>query len=297
MRNLHYITTFLLLAELNNFSQAAKKLNLSTTAVSKQIKALEEEMGEQLFIRTTRKVELTEFGQAFLVECEALVDKVDQIEEFIAARKSVPQGTLHIVCAFSLGHDLLMTHLAKFNELYPDIKLNIEFSENTTGLDQAYGDIHFAYGEHPGVTDDMRYQKLFSVRHKLVAAPCYLQQHEAINSASDLHGHCFMNLNLRKPLDSFTLASGELVLTPKPNIIMNNFSSLTQACVEGMGITLSADLFVDELIEKGQLVPVLPDLDYRSLEVFLFYRATKYELPKVKVFVDFYREQALVEGL
>jgi DNA-binding transcriptional LysR family regulator len=182
----------------------------------------------------------------------------------------------------------LLEYLPEFCQLYPEITLNIEYSENTTGITEKYGDIHFAYPIHQGVTDEMRYRYLFKVKHMLSAAPSYLKKHRSIKTTKDLLAHQYINLDLRDPLDAFSLANGKTIAMPKPYLVMNNFNALLQACVNGMGLLLTADKFAQPYLDSGKLVSVLPKLNYRQLDIYIFYRAMKYELPKVRAFVDFY---------
>lgn len=290
MRNLQVINTFLLLAEQKSFNRVAAKLNVSVTAVSKQIKMFEQELGEQLFIRTTRKVNLTDFGASLLQHCQALVNKVDDIDSFILSQKAVPQGKLDIVCAQTTGLTLLLEHLPEFSQRFEKIDLNIEFQENTTGNQIEYGDIHFAYPIHGGITDDMRSRYLFTLKHMLCASPAYLENNSPISKAKDLMRHKIMNLDLRS-FDHFSLSNNKKINLPKPHLVMNNFQALMQACVAGMGLMLTADRYAQPYLDSGELVRVLPDLAYRDFDIYLFYRAMKYELPKVRAFVDFYSEK------
>ena len=290
MWNLQAINTFLLLAEYKSFVGVAAKLNLSVTAVSKQIKTFEQELGEQLFVRTTRKVNLTDFGASLLQHCQALVDKIDDIDSFIVSQKIVPQGKLDIVCSQTTGKKLLLEHLPEFSARYPKINLNIEFQENTTGRQIEFGDIHFAYATHEGVTDDMRSRYLFTLRHMLCASPEYLEKNSPIKTAKDLMQHKIVNLDLRAQ-DHFRLSSNKKINLPTPYLVMNSFEALMQSCIDGMGVMLTVDRYTQPYLESGALVPVLPALAYRELDIYLFYRAMKYELPKVRAFVDFYSEK------
>lgn len=288
MKTIAQIETFILLADMKNFNKVADKLDISTTAVSKQIKALEKNLDKQLFIRTTRKVELTEFGELFLLHCRELMEKVEDIEAFITLKKNVPQGKLKIICSLTLGKDLLLKYLPQFIEKYPLIDLVIEFSEDTRTKKFENWDIHFAFADDVGFTDNMRYRKLFTVSQLLCASPNYLKKYKKISTIDDLIDHKFITLNLRKPNNEIKLVKNKIVKTPTPSIIMNNFSALTEACVSGMGILLIGDYIAKPYLESGKLVKVLPDLSYKKFDIYLFYRAMKYELPKVKAFVDFY---------
>ena len=134
----------------------------------------------------------------------------------------------------------------------------------------------------------MRCKKIFSLQHVLVAAPDYLKKYGKVESVEDLQKHKFINLNLRQPIDEIKQVKGKNIKTPYPYIIANNYEILNQLCVNGAGILLSSDFKSKKLIERGDLIQLLPNLDYLSFEICIFYRAMKYELPKVRVFIDFF---------
>ena len=291
MKNLQNIDTFLLLSELGQFNKVAKRLNLSVTAISKQISNLEDRLGEDLFIRTTRKVQLTDFGESLYQHCQELSKKIDELDEFIAAKREVPCGNLVVSCSSHTGRDILMDHINEFTKLYPEITLHIRFSEVVDSSDNLNADIYFAFAAHHGQHNDMRCKKLFTINHLLCASPQYLQEHGPIHTIEDLSSQQFINFEVRKPIDEIRQANSKAIKTPHPYIIMNRYDELNQLCLDGCGLFLSTNYHAKSHLEAGELVAVLPDLDYCPMDICIFYRMMKYELPKVRAFIDFFAEK------
>lgn len=288
MRNLQHINTFLLLAELGQFNKVAKQLNLSVTAVSKQIRNFEDQLGEDLFIRTTRRVILTDFGQSLYQHCQGLNGKLRELDEFIATKRETPRGNLMISCSLHTGKQILLDNIQEFCALYPDINLKVNFNEMIDSHDQDNADIHFAYAAHHTSHQDMRYKKVFSLQHVLVAAPSYLKKYGKVETIADLQQHKFINLSLRHPIDEIKQSKSKNIKIPYPYIIANNYEALNQLCLNGAGIMLSANFQTKTHIETGDLIQLLPNLDYLHFDICIFYRAMKYEIPKVRVFIDFF---------
>lgn len=290
MQNYKQILAFLAVAENNSFNRAATKLSLSTMAVSKQIKNLEETINEQLFHRTTRHVELSEFGESFYQQCKELEKHWQDVTDFIESHRIEPQGKLTVVCSHALGQEHLLSRIEEFYELYPKIQLEIHLTEEPTlhFLQDLSADILFGFAELPTITDGLRHRSLYPVKNMLYASPKFIEEFGQPKSAEDLINYKFITHALRQPDNIIKLKRDEQVITSKPTLIMNSFLALMRACADGVGIFLGADVLAEPYLEKGELVEVLPDLPYRCYNMQLFYRATNYEQPAMRAFVDFY---------
>lgn len=290
MNNFKQIVSFLKVAETQSFTQAADKLHLSTMAVSKQVKNLEHSIKEQLLIRSTRQVHLTEFGERFYQQCKLLEQHWQELDAFINSHKLEPQGKLKVGISRAFGKNLFMKKLKSFNEAYPKIELDIQFSEEPKVIEfqESQLDILFGFPELPGITDNLKYRRLYTTKNVLCASKAFVKKHGEPKRVEDLVNFKFLNHSFREPSNRIPLANGETVLTAKPEIIMNSFESLTEACCNGLGIFLTGDLLVERHLAEGSLVALLPHLNYRTFELNLFYRPMNYEQPNIRAFVDFY---------
>lgn len=292
MDNIAQIQCFIKVAELKSFSKAADELHITTTAVSKQIKNLETEIGEQLFVRTTRSVSLTEFGEHLYDRCKALEKQLLNINQFIESKKETPQGKLKVLVSTILSKSFVLKHLSAFIDRYPDIRLELIFSEEGLDLRREDIDIMVGFPLVSPATDVLRYRKMYSAKNILCASKSFIKKFGRPEKAEDLLNFKFITHTLRKPGNRLPLADGSWISCAEPILYMDNFEALNQACLDGIGIFLSGDVTVNDLIAKGDLVELLPQYEFRSYEIFIFYRAYDYELPKIRAFIDFYLKKS-----
>ena len=288
MKNLKQIKAFILVSELNSFKLAAEKLFISTTAVSKQIQVLESQLDEQLFIRTTRHIKLTEFGKQYYQLCKNIEKNIEELDSFTYSKKIEPQGKLNILIQNSAAKLYVLSHLKTFMDLYPKIELIFEFSERKLDLNKENFDIIISYALSTNTDESLSHKKIMTMKHILCAAPSYIKKYNMPKDSSALIDYKFLMHSLRVPDHFFTLADGKQVLIAKPYIKMNDFEAMIKACCDGLGIILTLDLLVKDRLEKKELVSILPNLNYQNFDLFLYYHSTKYEQSAVRVFCEYF---------
>lgn len=278
---------FLKVAEMGSFSKAAQALGVTTTAVSKQVKSLECSLGEQLFRRTTRRVFLTEFGERLFDRGERVKGELDSFDVFIASNRDEPEGSLKVLVNNALSKSFILEHLKEYVEAYPRVSLDILFSDGDQLFEDESIDVMVGFPMLGISKDPLKYHKLFDCDNILVATPEYVEKYGALQKIEDLLTARIITHTLRKPAHLIPLDDGSFVTTSQPILRMNDFAALTQACVDGLGVFLAGDVMVDAELKSGQLLRFLPELRLRRFEIFLFYRAYDYELPKIRSLVDF----------
>ncbi|WP_131782164.1 LysR family transcriptional regulator [Legionella gresilensis] len=286
--NHNQIKCFLKVAELGNFTLAAHNLHLTTTAISKQIKNLEQNLREQLFQRSTRQVKLTEFGILFYQRCKLIANEIESIEHFVESSKEIPQGELKILVSTITSKDWILKHLHSFMNHYPKINLEIIFSEEDADLARDDIDIMVGFPVIPPVTEALKYKKLFQTNNILCGSKEFIAYYGKPETANELLHYKIISHTLRKPANFLPLANGNQLPCANPILYMNNFDALNQACLAGIGLFLTGDTLVKHWLESGDLIQVLPQYQFRQYEIFIFYRAYNYELPKIRVFLNFF---------
>jgi DNA-binding transcriptional LysR family regulator len=248
-------------------------------------------IGEQLFVRSTRQVTLTEFGEGFYQQCKSVEEHWQSLGGFLQSHKAEPQGKLKIaVSSRTLGLEQLFKKLDAFTSAYPQIELDINvIEEPTLASEKDPADILFGFSELPGITDNLKYKHLSTTRNILCASPAFIKKYGMPKKAEDLVNYKFINHSLRNPSNVIKLADGKEVITAKPHIVINSFEALTELCAQGLGIFLTGESLANEKIAQKKLVSILPDLAYREFKVYLFYRPMMYEQANVRAFVDFYK--------
>ncbi|STX27695.1 transcriptional regulator [Legionella beliardensis] len=287
------IKCFLKAVELGSFSLAAQALHLTPTAISKQIKNLEQNIGEQLFQRTTRQVRLTEFGLLFYQHCKPIEEEIASLNHFIESSRDVPQGELKILVSTITSKAWVLKHLQAFMATYPKLYLEIIFSEEDADLAREDIDIMVGFPTIPPATEHLKYRKMLTTHNILCASKEFVAQYGKPETAEQLPQYKIISHTLRRPAYFLPLADGNQLPCAKPILYMNNFDALNQACLAGIGLFLTGDILVKQWLNRGDLIQVLPQYKFRQYDIFIFYRAYDYELPKIRVFLDFFTKNNL----
>ncbi len=281
---------FIKAAEFKHFALAAKSLNISPTALSKQIKVLEQQLAMQLFVRTTRQVFLTEFGELLYKRCKKIHQEMLQLNQFIENKKGKPQGQLKVLVSTILAQSFVLKNLNNFRAKYPDVELELIFTEDDAALNDKNADVMVGFPEIAPFTNDLKYRKMYKVSNILCASPKYIKNYGMPLKETDLLNTPLISHTLREPYHALPLANGNCIEISKPVLLMNNFNCLNRACIDGHGAFLTGDILVEKYLNSGELIKILPNIKFRSYEIYIFYQPCDYEIPKVRAFVDFYHQ-------
>ena len=181
------ISEFVAVAEASNFTQAAKKLLISTAQVSRQVSELEQRLNTKLFYRTTRKVTLTEEGQLFYQQCRSILEGLEVAERSLTNLQSLPQGKIKISAPVTYGERHIIPLVNQFLIRYPQVEIEVQLSNQRINLiDEGY-DLAIRLGQ---LDDSSLIAKRISSRqHFLCASPSYIQQHGKPETITDLKQH------------------------------------------------------------------------------------------------------------
>ncbi|WP_158617408.1 LysR substrate-binding domain-containing protein [Legionella sp. km772] len=182
----------------------------------------------------------------------------------------------------------VLSHLNDFVCMYPQIELELVFSEEDEALGRPEFDIMIGFPVIPPLTEALKYRKMYTINNILCASKSFVERYGQPVIAEDLPRFKIISHTLRKPAHFLTLASGEQIYCGKPILYMNQFSALNQACLDGVGIFLTGDSLVQTWLDSGDLIQLLPHYEFRQHDIYMFYRAYDYELPKIRVLLDFF---------
>lgn len=242
-----------------SLSAAARRLGISTSAVSQQLRVLEQAHGVMLLHRTTRKISLTEAGARLADHCQAMVDAADRARQQLTLARDAPEGELRISAPVGFARHVAPA-LAPLLAAHPRLTLRLLVDDAMIDLVDARVDLAVRAGRLADSTWVAR--RLCSFETLLCAAPAYLARAGAPQRPADLLGHQWiggprtgqaLQLELRGP------GGAAEHLRVEPRAMSNNQLSLQQLCVAGLGLTLSVRADVDDELRSGRLVPVLPD--------------------------------------
>ncbi|WP_241622644.1 LysR family transcriptional regulator [Rosenbergiella australiborealis] len=272
-------------AEEASFTKAADRLDLPTSTLSRRIAALEEQLGERLFIRTTRKMTITPFGQAILRHTQQMASELTAIDALIEHRNVLPSGKLRVSLPSDFTQELISQFLAEFIATYPQIHLDIDVSQRRVDLITEGFDLALRIGV---LADDatLAARLLGYFELGLYAAPGYLRETAVISTPDDLLSHHLLRLHSdRGAVELFHGQhswQGELAtktVANSPNILVN-------LALRGAGITRIAAHSARSYVESGQLIRILPEWQSKKRPVWIVFPGTRLMPSRTRLFID-----------
>lgn len=295
MDRLGSVDAFVRAAELRNFSEVGRQLGISSSAVGKAISRLEERLGVRLFHRSTRSITLTPEGQLFLSRCLRIVDELEAAESELSAASS-PKGQLRV--SMPLVETLLLPVLSSFVREYPDIRLELDFSDRMVNVIDEGFDVVVRTGE---ATDSRLMTRALGYYTPLiVAAPVYLSRRGVPKVPDDLHKHaCMLH---RYPstgkVDRWLLRDGNNVLEMDlpPLLTATTVEPLIAFAEQGLGLAYIPNFLVRQQLADGRLVPVLPGYATDRKVFRAVWPSGRHLSPKIRVFVNYMAKHLFPEG-
>lgn len=286
--NSKHLKLFVRLAATHNITLAGRKLGLSPAVASSYISRLEEALGVRLFHRTTRKVSLTEDGEAFFPHAEEVLSSIEAARASVGAGRALPGGTLRVTAPASFGRMHLMPAMKDFLARYPDLTVDIRFTDTIVDLVEGGFDIAI---RDAGLKDStLIARKLAPDKRIVCASPGYLAKFGEPSSPHDLRNHQCISLT---GLETWKLdtPNGHLSIKTKGRLRTNNGDAVRDACVNGLGIAMNATWSVYQHLKRGELVQILRDCPLVSdAAIWAVYPTSRLLAPKVRVFIDYLTE-------
>lgn len=275
-------------ADLGSFSRAADKVGLPKSTVSRRLAALEQQLGERLLLRTTRRQTLTEFGALLLEHARQVVAEVEAVAALRERRQAVPSGRLRVSMPSDLASLMLADHLAAFAATYPEVSLELDLSARRVDLLSEGFDLAVRMGDLP--SDSLlaaRRLKVLSVG--LYAAPGYLAEHGHPQAPQDLAAHqCVRLLGRQGEPASWVLTQGDVRWedVPPGRLAANSPETLLRLARAGAGIAAVPDVFATSDVQRGSLVRVMADWAMPAQAASAVFPERKLMPPKTRVFID-----------
>ena len=283
---------FARIVETGSFSQAALRVDLPKSTVSRRIALLEAKLGERLLQRTTRKLVLTEFGASLLEHARKVVDEVEAAAALVQHRQLAPSGRLRISMPSDFAN-LGLTHLiARFIERYPAIRLELDLSPRRVDLVGENFDIAIRMGDLPE-DSTLHARRVALERIALYAAPSYIARRGMPCHPDELLEHDLLCLATRNGgVQPWQLTRGKTVWQRDlpARLAANSPDLLARIACAGTGIAASSDLFAEVHVEKGELVPVLPEWTLPNVTGWAVFPGRRLMPAKTRVFLDMMEE-------
>jgi DNA-binding transcriptional LysR family regulator len=285
-------TAFAKVVELGSFAAAAERLDVSTSAVSRQVADLESHLEVRLLNRTTRRLSLTEAGQSFYERCVQLLADLEETEASVRSEAVAPKGTLRVTCGVTFGERYLAPAVAEFAGRHPQVAFDIDLSDRTVDLVEEGFDLAIRIGSLG--QQALVARRIGDTQLVCCAAPSYLASHPALNMPDDLEQHECFAYTYAATASAWTF-TGPDGARHSPRIGFrhraNNGRMLAAMAVAGVGIALEPDFIVAPEVRAGRLVRVLPDYQPPRSPISAVYPSRRHLSAKVRSFVDFLAER------
>ena len=274
-------------AEAGSFTHAADKLHLSQSAISRQVSALEHDVGVPLFNRHARGLILTEQGELLFRTAHDVLLKLENVRARLTESKDTPSGKLRVTTTVGLGQGWLADRAPEFIEQHPDMQLQFIFDNEELDLNLRHADcaIRLRQPQQP----DLIQKRLFTVHFHAYAAPSYIARFGKPESVKDFDNHRLVTFGEPAPIYLTNINLLETVDRPEndprmPVLQINSLLSVKKAVQKGAGIALLPDYMVDK--ESG-LVQILLDMEMPSFDTYFCYPEAMKNAAKLNAFRDF----------
>lgn len=282
------MATFVRVVEGNSLSAAARAQRLSLPAVSRQIRALETELGATLLVRSTRQLHVTDAGRRWYERCVRILRDLDEARDEVRSTKVV-RGTLVISASFTLGPALLVPCLAKLVEKHPHLNVDLRLEDRLVDLVGEGVDVAVRAGTPPPDSTAYVAHPIFTMKRLLVAAPRWLRRCGTPRSLEDLaRKPCLVQVTPRGNTVRWELVRGteERTVEVRGPLRTNTPSALRDLAVEGAGVAYLPDWLVAGDIAEGRLKRVLPQWSSRSLPAWAVHRTELRGAPRLRALLE-----------
>ncbi len=286
------IELFVQVAEMGSLSRAAEALGLSNAAASRHLAALEERLSARLVQRNTRRLFLTDVGDAFYRRCKPLLHELRDAENAVNEATLKPTGVLRVTASLSFSMIVIAPLLPLFAERYPGLRVDVVVSNRYNDLLENGIDVAIRNREFES-DSAITVRRLAETKRVLAASPQYLQRHGTPRSPDELSQHRLLIYNLANtPYSLKFTRNGAVTTVPvQPFLEANDGQVLRAAALKHLGILQQPVYILHEDIVAGRLVPVLQEWELSRLTINVAYPTRRHLPAKVRCFVDFLVEQ------
>ncbi|MEI2301422.1 LysR family transcriptional regulator [Ensifer sp. MJa1] len=281
---------FLMAAEKRNFAQVARELDMTPAAVTRAIAALEDDLGVQLFVRTTRQVSLTTDGAVFAAQIQPAVEALESARRDVKNAHKADQGRLRISAPTWLGKTVLPPILSGFRELYPKICFEISLSDGLVDIVDDDYDLAIRISSAPSDKFTI-WRKIKVVPRILVAAPG--SRFAEMQHPSELSPDDCLAYSGESRRENWLLSDGgsSVTIVAGRAFSANNGEVLADMAADGSGVAMLPGFHIAEHIRSGRLVHVLPNWSPPDLWLTLYYPPYQALPPRIATFSKFFEEQ------
>lgn len=282
------VNTYIKVVEEGSFNGAARRLNTTSSAVSKRVSWLEDKIGTQLLRRTTRSLSQTEAGVLFYHGSRKSIEGWQSLVDETRSLSASPKGLLKIGATVAVGSKFLVQYLNEFLELYPDIRIQL-ITTVPGQIPEMNLDVFISRELEQLNSLSVRQTPLLERQVGLYAAPRYIEKYGQPESLEDLQHHNVLIWGERPEREYRVLNNKRLLVSG--NFSTTNPEALFYAGKAGMGIMIVSEFMIEHEVKRGQLVRLLPDISAEEQTVYAYYPKLDYEHTRTRLFVDYLKQR------
>ena len=291
MNELECIRTFVKVAEVGSFTEAARQMNSAKSAVTKRINQLEDHLELQLFQRSTRKLAITEGGTVFYQRCIHILSDLDQAKSDVSTLEWSLGGTFRISCISSFTQAYLADDLCEFRQQHPE--LQIDFSSHDRYCDPVQEGFDLSIQVAAPHSEILEEIQIAPLKRLIVASPAYLEKYGMPQKPEDLKDHLLAHNRHIQPeyFMDFESDKGVNSVPFKATMLTNTILLLRSAVMNGACLAMMPVFFIENEITSGQFVPVLTDYRIKKARLCAFYRKSSFVPMKARIFLNFLKRK------
>ena len=288
MDRLTEMEAFATVVDQGGFTDAARKMGISKSAVSKHVSSLEARLGARLLNRTTRRVSPTEIGLAYYDRARRVLNDAGEADALVTSMQSAPSGLLRISVATDFGVNHLSPVLGEFLQEFPDITVNMVLNNRYVELISEGFDMAIRIGELEDST--LRARKLTETTRRMIGSPEYFKKYGRPTKIDDLNEHKLLHYSnqANSAVWKLTAPSGEKRQVRTAGwLTVNDGQSLLNASISGLGIAYLPSFLYADAKDQGLVEEAIPDLPVETQGIYAVYPPGRFTQPKVRAFIDF----------
>ena len=295
MTDLNSLMIFAKVVEANGFSEAARRLKMPTSTVSRRVAELEGQLGIRLLERSTRSLRLTDIGSELLQHAQHSAELSEAVDNIASNHASNVLGVLRLAAPPSISDSLLAPLVGAFQVSYPKVRVQVFITDRIVDQIAEGVDLVFKVGEQLK-DSSLVARKILTYRHQLVASPAYLAKCKSPKKPQDLLEHRLLAFSFWTPTNAWNFAHAngrkKETLTFQPFLAMNDYAGLATALLAGTGIGDLPPLVQPELIRDGRLIEVMANWHFCKFHLWLVHLGNRYITRPVRVFKEFAAQMA-----
>ncbi len=282
------LKTVIAVVETSSFTAASNRLGISKALVSKYVGEVESQLGIRLFNRTTRRLALTDAGRCYYEQSTSLLEQFSAMVDNVTGEQTSPRGLLRISAPVTFGEMQLSAILPKFLTMFPELKIELILTNGAVDMLEDGIDVRIRIG---GVDDSnmiARQLKVFPL--VLTASPVYIDRFGLPQTPQQVAEHrCIIDSNFRIGKQWPIISPDGIAHTINVNssIAVNSPQAVREVAIAGGGIAMTPQFIVEDAIDDGRLIPILPEYTTLEFGLFAIYPHRKYVAKKVRCFIDF----------